>query len=99
MIRLSAFSDEADSSLLGQIQALQKNDIFLTELRTINGKNVADFTEEESKEYKKILDDNGIDVWALGSPLGKVDISVDLKEYLEKVKKVCGTANIFGTER
>lgn len=98
-IRLAAFSDEADTSILGQIEALKRNGLSLTELRTAEGKNVSILTETESKEYKKIFDDNGIDVWSIGSPLGKVDINVDFNSYSETIKKVCNTANIFGTKR
>jgi hypothetical protein len=43
MIRLCAFSDEADASLAGQIAALKDNGICLTELRSVSGKNVKDF--------------------------------------------------------
>ena len=39
MIRLCAFSDEADASLSGQIDALHRNAIALTELRSVGGKN------------------------------------------------------------
>lgn len=38
MIRLSAFSDEAGSSIQEQIIAMQRNGISLTELRSIDGK-------------------------------------------------------------
>jgi sugar phosphate isomerase/epimerase len=38
-------------------------------------------------------------VWSIGSPLGKAEITVDFNEYAEKVKKVCETANIFGTDK
>ena len=84
MIRLSAFSDEADSSLLGQIQALKRNDIFFTELRTVNSKNVADFTEGESKEFKKALKeslDKGVSL-----AKAKVDALKDLgKEFNDEL--------------
>jgi hypothetical protein len=53
MIRLCAFSDEAGSSLKEQIDALKRNNISLMELRSIDKKNVADFTIEEAKNIKK----------------------------------------------
>ncbi len=98
-IKLAAFADEADGSLLGQISALKNNGVYALELRTVAGKNVADFTVSESKEYFKCLNDNGISVWSIGSPLGKVDIDVDFNAYLDKVKRVCETANIFRAEK
>ena len=71
MIRLCAFSDEASSSLSGQIQALKRNEISLTELRSVDGKNVKQLTHDEAKQVCETLSDNGISVWSVGSPLGK----------------------------
>lgn len=98
-IRLSAFSDEAAGDLSGQIEALRRNSIGYTELRSADGKNVAAFTAAEAKEYARRLEDGGIKVWALGSPLGKVDIGVDFAAYLDTVKHVCELAGIFGTDK
>ena len=99
MIRLCAFSDEAAKPLDGQIAAMKRNNIFLTELRSVNGVNVKKITIEEAKEHHKALKDNGISVWAIGSPLGKVDVNVDMNEYLETVKHVCELANCFETDK
>ncbi len=99
MIKLSAFSDEAGSSLEEQISALKANGVYYTELRSIGGKNVSDFTEEEAKEYQKILEENSIKTWSIGSPLGKVDINTDFTEYLKKVKHVIKLAKIFKTDK
>ena len=99
MIKLSAFSDEAGNSIQEQISALRRNGIALIELRSIDGKNVAEFTEEEAKSYQKELEENGISVWSIGSPLGKVDIDVDFNEYCKKVRHVCKLANIFKTKK
>ena len=99
MIKLSAFSDEAGNSIQEQISALKRNGISLMELRSIDGKNVAEFTEEEAKSYQKELEENGISVWSIGSPLGKVDIDVDFNKYCEKVRHVCKLANIFKTKK
>ena len=76
-IRLSAFSDEAADSIDGQIAALKRNNIAYTELRSVDGKNVSEFTDKEAAEYVCKLHGEGINVWAVGSPLGKTDISTD----------------------
>ena len=57
MIKLCAFSDEAASSLTGQIQALKRNGITLTELRSVDGKNVKDLTIDEAKAINQNLKD------------------------------------------
>ena len=50
---LSAFADEYSSNLADQIKALQDLEIGHIELRFLNGKNVADLTENEAAEVKK----------------------------------------------
>lgn len=98
MIRLCAFSDEANPSLQGQIAAMKRNGIALTELRSIAGKNVKDLTADEAQRIRKTLDEAGIAVWSVGSPLGKVDITVDIEEYLQTVSHVCELAVILGAK-
>ena len=56
MIKLCAFSDEASASLDGQIKALKRNGINYTELRSVDGVNVASITEESAKKIKKELE-------------------------------------------
>lgn len=99
MIRLSAFADEASKSLEGQIAALKRNGISYLEVRGINGTNVSKLTEEEATAYAKQLSDAGIQVWSIGSPLGKVKIDCDFEEYKETVAHVCRMAQIFGTDK
>ncbi len=100
MIKLCAFSDEAGKSLTHQVDALLRNGIYLTELRSVNGVNVADISEGEAREYGKYLDENGISVWSVGSPLGKVDIECDFDKYLnENCRHIFKLANIFKTDK
>lgn len=99
MIRLSAFSDEAGKELDAQIAALHRNGIRLTELRSVGKKNVKDLTLDEAREIAAKLSENGIALSALGSPMGKVDITVDFDEYLKDVRHMCELARIFGTDR
>ena len=95
---LSAFADEYADSLKEQCEALNKFGIEHIELRGVNGKNVSVLTESEVKETKKILDDYGIEVSSIGSPLGKIDIKGDLNGHYETAKRVYETANILGAK-
>lgn len=99
MIRLCAFADESSPTLEGQIDALKRNNISLIELRTIDGKNVFDLTKEEAKEISKTLAKNGVSVWSLGSPVGKVDIETDFKEYTKKFTTLMENAVVLGTNK
>ena len=94
-IKLCAFADEAGDSLADQIKAMQENGIGLLELRSIDKKNVTKFTNEEVKEYKKQLDDAGIGVWSIGSPIGKVKIEDDFNIDLDLCKRTIEIANMF----
>ena len=65
MLQLCAFADEAGSSLVEQIAALRRNRIPNLELRSIDGKNVLDFTEDEARAYAKArYDAAGVEVTA-----------------------------------
>ena len=92
---LSAFADEYSDGLKEQCEALNKFGIDYIELRGVNGKNVSVLTENEVKEAKKTLDDYGIKVSSIGSPLGKIDINGDLNGHLETAKRVYETANML----
>ena len=84
-LKLCAFADEAGSSIFEQIDALKRNNISAIELRSIDGKNVFDFTIEEANKYAQIFKENNIEVWSMGSPIGKVDITINFDEYLLKI--------------
>ena len=99
MIRLSAFADEYGMELSEQIEGLKKNGISLLEIRSVGDKNVSDFTDEEAKAYYDELKKNGISVWSIGSPLGKVDINCDFNEYEKKIRRVCEIANIMHADK
>lgn len=98
-VRLSAFSDEAGVSLREQIDALHRNNIALTELRSVDNTNVAELTLERAKSIWATLKSEGIALSAVGSPMGKVKISTDIEVYLDTVKHICELANIFETDR
>lgn len=96
--KLCAFADEADKMISGQIEALRGNSMDLIELRGIDGKNVADITADEARELKRQLDSEGIAVWSIGSPIGKVDITSPAADELDRFKRVLETAIICGAE-
>jgi len=95
---LSAFADEAGSTLDEQITALKENDIDYIEPRKINGKGILDFTDSEILEIKAKLDANGIKVNSVGSPIGKYNITDDFAPHLEDTKKAVHIAKLLGTE-
>lgn len=94
---LSAFADEYSSNFDLQLEGLLKNGMTHIELRGVDGKNILDLTEEELEGVKAKLEKSGIKISAIGSPLGKIDITDPFEEHLEKTKKCVELANYLGT--
>lgn len=94
--KLSAFADEADGTLEGQIKAMKDNGIDYLEIRFVDGFNIADLPTENAKEIRKRLDDAGIGVWSLGSPYGKIGITEAFEPHLDKFKRGIELADILG---
>ncbi|MBE6644706.1 MAG: sugar phosphate isomerase/epimerase [Ruminococcaceae bacterium] len=95
---LSAFADEAGSTLDEQIAALKDNQIDYIEPRNIDKKGILTLTDEELYEVKRKLDANGIKVNSLGSPIGKYNIEDEFEPHLELTKRAIRVCEILGTK-
>lgn len=93
---LSAFADEAGKSLEEQIEALQRNGIRYMEVRAINGMNICKTPLATVSEYRKQLDEAGIRVATIGSPIGKVAVDDDWDAHLAMFLHTLGVAKILG---
>ena len=98
-MRLCAFADEASTNLDGQIEALKRNNISLLEIRGVDGQNIKEISYEKIKEIKARLDENGISVWSIGSPVGKYNPDENFEGQLEEYKRLCEYAKILGAKR
>ncbi len=99
IFKLCAFADEADPAMSGQIEALHDNGIEFIEMRGVDGKNVTELTCDEMRALRARLDGEGIKVWSIGSPIGKVEIDCDFEKYLELYRHTLELANIAGAEK
>ena len=99
MLKLCALADEASPVFSEQLKALKKHSIPYIELRGLDGKNVSSLTPDEARAYAAQLEEAGICVWSIGSPIGKIKMSDDFDEHLEKLKNTLEVAKIFGTHR
>ena len=97
-IILSAFADEYDPSLAGQLEGLARFGIGCIELRMIDGRNLSVLEKNEIMEVKKQLDAGGVRVSAIGSPLGKIRLDEDMNAHLEVARRVFDAANTFGAK-
>lgn len=93
--KISGFADEISPNLEQQIRVLKENGISYIEIRSIEKKNVSEFSIKEAKEYKKILDEKKIGVSSIGSPIGKISINEPFEEHLERFKHVLKIAELF----
>ncbi|MBO5109952.1 MAG: sugar phosphate isomerase/epimerase [Clostridia bacterium] len=98
-MKLCAFADEASPRLDGQIEALRRNGISLLEIRGVDGRNIKDLTPDDAKEVKKRLDDAGIAVWSVGSPMGKHSLAEDFAPHFDDFCRVTELAHILGASR
>ena len=94
----SAFADEASPDIYEQIEACKVNGIDYIELRNVNGKNISNFTVEEAKDLKKILDEAGIKVSSIGSHYGKIEITDDFAPHFEAFKQTVEVAKVLETK-
>ena len=97
--RVSAFSDEYSPKFDEQIEGLLANQVHMTELRHIDEVNVSDLTLTQASEVRRKLDAAGIGVSAIGSPIGKIQITDPMGPHLDKLRNTCEVAEIVGTDR
>lgn len=97
-LRLCAFADESSSAVDGQINALLRNRIGLLEARDVDGVNISKITPDAAKGLKAGLEKNGLAVWSLGSPFGKINLTDDFAPHLELFKKGIETARLLNAK-
>ena len=96
---LSAFADEAGGGIKEQIEALKAHGMTHLEPRGLDEGNISLYTVEQAKRLKEILDENGIEISAIGSHYGKIKITEDFTEHFENFKNCVEVAKILGTKR
>lgn len=97
MAKLSAFADEVTDDFLQQVKYLAKERVGYIEPRFINKKNIMDLTKGQLKEAKKMLQDHGLKVSAIGSPIGKVKLDEPFGPHLDKFEHAVDLALLFET--
>jgi sugar phosphate isomerase/epimerase len=97
MFLLSAFADEISHDPREQVAVLKQCRVRFIEFRSIHKTNVLMLSDEQIKEFKKLLDGEGIGLSAIGSPVGKVAIDADFNQHLDKLKRAIELCGVFGT--
>lgn len=109
---LSAITDEISMDLGHALDVMAEYDCEAAELRSMWGSNIADLTSEQVDEARRVLDEKGMTVCCIASPLFKCELDPEavgetgrlLKstyrasdEQMELLKRCHRLANTFGT--
>lgn len=98
-MKIYAFADEASPLLEGQIRAMQENSLDGLEIRNVDHVNVSNISDSKARQVRARLDEAGLRVWSIGSPIGKIDIEKDnFAEHTEKYRRTLEIAHILGAE-
>ena len=96
--KISGFSDEIEKSIDVQFEVLNKLNIKYFEVRGVDGKNISTLSDEEVLTLKSKMEQYGIKVSSIGSPIGKIKIEEDFAPHFEVFKKVVNIAKTLGTK-
>ena len=98
-ILISGFADEIHPLLDEQLKVVRKLGMKYICLRAADGKGIADYTPEEfARSIQPRLEQAGIGISSLGSPIGKIGIH-DEKAYalqLKQLENLCRICKLTG---
>jgi 3-dehydroshikimate dehydratase len=97
MFILSAFADEISPDPREQIATLKACRVRYIEFRSIHKTNCLALTDEQIKEFKQLIESEGIGLSAIGSPIGKIAVDADFDAHLDKFKRAIELCGVFGT--
>lgn len=93
--KLSGFADEITDDLTRQVKHVKSLGMSYIEMRGVDGNNLIFHNDEKVKSIKAYLDENGIKLSALGSPLGKIGIKDDFDKHFEDYKRAVEVAHMM----
>lgn len=95
---LSGFGDEVDPDPAVQAAVLLALGASHIEVRSAWGTNVSELQPEQVAALKAILDDKGLKVSAVASPIGKVDVSLPVQHEVERLRQIITVARGLDTK-
>ncbi len=96
--RITGFADEIANELEVQVETVKKLGMSHIEMRGVDGNNLIYHTDEKVKYIKSYLDDNGVRLSALGSPLGKIGIEDEFEPHFEAFKRAVEISHMMETK-
>ncbi len=94
---LSAFGDEVADDLAAQLDVLASEGVHNLELRGAWGRNVLDLDTDQLQQAAALLRERGFGVSAIGSPIGKSQLTQPREFELERLERAIAAAQALGT--
>ena len=95
---LSGFGDEVDPDPTVQAAVLLALGARHIEVRSAWGTNVSELPQEQVRQLKEILDEKGLKVSAVASPIGKVEVSLPVDHEVARLRQIISVAKGLDTK-
>jgi sugar phosphate isomerase/epimerase len=95
---LSGFGDEIDDDPAVQIAVLQALGASYIEVRSAWGTNIVDLSDDQLGALAGLLNEKGMQVSAIASPIGKVDVSLPVEHEVERLRRAANAAKVLGAK-
>lgn len=96
--KLSGFGDEIDADPKIQTSVLAALGASAIEVRSAWDTNIVDMTPQQLTELDSILKGEGFEVSAIGSPIGKVDVQLDIELELDRLRSAINASHVLGSD-
>ena len=94
---LSGFGDEIDADPTTQVAVLEALGASHIEVRSARGVNIIDLDADQLARLGAQLQQSGMGVSAIGSPIGKVDVALDAELEVGRLTRAIAAAHALGT--
>jgi sugar phosphate isomerase/epimerase len=94
---LSGFADEISPDPAEQLAVLAAESISHLEFRGAWSTNVADLDDAHVASFQAAIDDAGVSVSAIGSPIGKIGVREAFEPEKDRMKRIAEIAGVLGT--
>ncbi|MFN3682771.1 MAG: sugar phosphate isomerase/epimerase family protein [Fimbriimonadaceae bacterium] len=97
---ITGFVDEAASDAKDQIEVARRLGLSAVDVRTVDGKNVLQLTDDEARAYRELAESAGLAIQSVSSPVNKVALTAEnRREENRKLRRAIELCGVFGTRR
>lgn len=96
---LSAFGDEIANDMEEQLKVIKKLEISYLDIRGAWEKNVLQFDDDDVATTSRLCNKYDLKVGCIGSPIGKVPITIPIEQEISNLKRIFKIAEGVGTRR